>query len=104
MRYDEKNIRSVNCTGINELAENVNLNIYPNPSEGVFNVKFNTIEKYDVDLMILSSNGSLVYSKTDLNVDGQTNIKVDISAHAKGVYQLLIKSENGIISKRLIMK
>ena len=97
-------VEYVDCTGINELANNVDVKVYPNPSNGVYNIKLNSNENIEVEILVLSTSGSLVYKKENISLNGETNIKIDISNYAKGVYQLLIRGEKGLINKKLVAK
>ena len=84
--------------GIDELDIAANI-IYPNPSNGVFNLKSeNPIESYAV----YNIQGQLIQSKTSIQTS-QTQINL---AHQKiGVYILSIKYSNGNqSSKKLVIK
>lgn len=73
--------------------------IYPNPSNGIFNIGFgnlnpNKIEVYDIS-------GKLILQKNTLElVDKETNI--DLSNTSNGVYFVKISTENNTITKRII--
>jgi hypothetical protein len=83
-------------------AENFEANqiaVYPNPSNGIFNIAFgnlnpNKIEVYDIS-------GKLILQKNQLEVsNNQTNI--DLSNTSDGVYFVKISTENNTITKRII--
>jgi len=93
----------INCTGINEL-NSVVVNIYPNPSNGIYNLIFNSNKNVDVQLLVVSNTGSVVYHNNNLSLKGETNLRIDISNNASGTYQLIIKGKTGIINKKLIIK
>ncbi len=101
---DEIALEFVDCTGINELENTVNVNVYPNPSNGIFNLKINAEKSSLVEIMVVSANGRVVYNKSDVNLNGESNINVDLSTYAKGAYQLIIRSDKGMINKKLILK
>ncbi len=101
---DAISLEFVDCTGINELADNTDLRVYPNPSNGIYNIKINSGESSQVELIVVSTDGSIVYRKENLKLSSETMIKIDISSYAKGVYQLIIRNENGLINKKLIAK
>jgi hypothetical protein len=73
--------------------------IYPNPSNGIFNIGFgnlspNKIEVYDIS-------GKLILQKNSLEVtNNQTNI--DLSYTSTGVYFVKISTENNTITKRIV--
>lgn len=73
--------------------------VYPNPSNGIFNISFgnlnpNKIEVYDIS-------GKLILQKNKLEVsNNQTNI--DLTNASNGVYFVKISTENNTITKRII--
>ena len=101
---DTINIDFVNCTGIEEFADNIYVNVYPNPSNGVYNIKLSSNENIDVDLLVVNSTGSVIYRNENISFVGETKLQIDISNFAIGVYQLIVKGENGLINKTLIIK
>ncbi|MFC2104042.1 C25 family cysteine peptidase [Bacteroidota bacterium] len=90
-------------TGIDPF-ENANMKIFPNPSNGLFNLEFssNISEIYQIEVYNLI--GSKVYSD---KIEGTTSInqQINISQKAKGIYFVTVKSDKGsILTKRLIVK
>ena len=73
--------------------------VFPNPSNGIFNIAFgnlnpNKIEVYDIS-------GKLILQKNNLEVtNNQTNI--NLSTTSDGVYFVKISTENNTITKRII--
>ena len=66
---------------------NIELNIYPNPSSGTFNIQFNSDEG-NVELLVTNILGNKVYSSS-LNTQEQNNIILDLSNFLKGFTILL---------------
>jgi hypothetical protein len=82
------------CTGIVSNLSEVNLEIYPNPSTGLFNIKANsqmTIEVFDML-------GSLII-KTDINAG---DYKLNLEEQNKGLYIVKCTSQGQVRSYRLI--
>ena len=78
------------------------LNVYPNPSSGVFNVTFDGVGFSQGLLRILSPTGQLVLEQTTLK--GQpTQLSLDLSGQSKGVYILQLQTDQGVISRRLLV-
>jgi len=100
---DTINIDFKDCTGIEELSDIVKINVFPNPSNGVYNIAFNSTKSIKAQVLIVSNSGSIVYS-SDITLNNKSNIKIDISNNASGVYQLIIKSDKGLISRKLIIE
>ena len=70
------------------------VNIFPNPSDGVFNIEGNGIRKIEV----VDIYGQVVFSKENEN----TTIKIDLSGKTAGLYLLRVVTDNGIMTKQLI--
>ncbi|MCD4832838.1 MAG: T9SS type A sorting domain-containing protein [Bacteroidales bacterium] len=97
------NARLSSTTGFIPIKEN-NIKIYPNPSNGIFNLEINNAENNTYTVKVFDIIGVTVYSKT---ITGTSYIKeqIDIAHNAKGMYFLSIESDNGsVISKRIIIK
>ncbi|MFK5856425.1 MAG: GEVED domain-containing protein [Bacteroidota bacterium] len=92
------------CTGINELAENVKINVFPNPSNGIYNLVFNTTKNTEVQILVVSNTGRVIYENSSLTLVDGASLKIDISNNSSGIYQLIVKGESGLISKKLIIK
>lgn len=78
-------------TGISEL-ENDNLSIYPNPTNGIINLEFNTNTKID-KITITDLHGKLVYS--DKNLIGSST-QIDLSDFSNGIYMLQTQSKSEV--------
>jgi len=80
-------------TGVDE-SEQVRINIYPNPSNGVFNVEGNGIQRVEV----LNAMGQTLF----IQETQDNRIQIDLSGKAKGMYLLRVVTENGILSNQLL--
>ena len=88
------------CTvGVNELGiKNEELGIYPNPTIGVFTIsttgsKIKEVRVYDVL-------GQMINDKW-LTING-SDTTIDISGVSKGIYFVEIKTEKGIVRKKIV--
>ena len=83
--------------GIKELKQNNHeITIFPNPTSGQIIVETSMTEKQTVHLFDL--NGKLLLSQ---NLDDKKNI--DFSSFTAGVYNLVIKTSDDIINKKLVI-
>jgi len=80
------------------------LEVSPNPSRGIFNVNFETLENNTVDIAITNYLGKKVYSKQFNSPDPIFNKSIDISSNANGIYLLTVKTDAGIINKRIVIQ
>jgi hypothetical protein len=88
--------------GVNEFADKINLNIYPNPSNGNFIISFNPQIPEDYTIKLLNAKGQEILYRTINKKQGEIKEDVDIRAFSKGIYLLQISSSNGITTKRII--
>ncbi len=87
----------------NELTNNPTVSLYPNPNNGIFNLKFLTNKSQDLTMDIYNIQGQNIYSekiKSTLNF----NKEINITNLAKGVYYLKIRSENYNDTKKVVVK
>ncbi|MES2779990.1 MAG: immunoglobulin-like domain-containing protein, partial [Bacteroidota bacterium] len=78
------------ATGIQELSNNSNISVYPNPNKGIFTIA-NKTQSNIVAVRVMDIIGKTVYSQTT-----QSNeVEVDLTSMNKGMYMVVIKDENG---------
>ncbi len=71
-----------------------NVNVYPNPSTGIFNISI----QEDANITVNDILGKVIYS----NIVKAGNNTIDISNYQSGIYLLNISNENGSVNKKLI--
>ncbi len=75
------------------------LKIFPNPSDGIFNIKIpSDFEARQIE--ILSSNGTVIY-RNNIN---NNQLEMDIRDVKPGVYFIRLISNNNILTRRIIKK
>jgi hypothetical protein len=86
-------------TSIRELNEKEGIEIFPNPSSGQFNI---TSPSPIIQISIHSSMGELVYHQ---KFNGQNTFLFSAPmSHVDGLYFISIQTDNGIETKKLILK
>lgn len=81
--------------GIDEVAANVVLNVFPNPATNYVNVVAN---EAIANVTIMNAMGQTVYSNN--NVNGES-ININTTDFAAGIYMITVKTNNGISTKRI---
>jgi len=82
----------------------VNLNIYPNPTRGIFNISFISEEVNNFEITIVDAFGKLVLHEDKKDFIGEYTKIVDLSNYPKGIYMLQIKTEDSFVSKRIVLQ
>ena len=88
--------------GIQEKYINNKLTVYPNPSNGVFQVKIKNKDLIDSKFIVKDLQGNTV-SKGKFNSIKHNIQNIDLSGISKGVYILEIKNENKIFVEQIIL-
>lgn len=89
-------------TGINDFSSELNAAffVYPNPNNGVFEVKLNAGHRVNGEINVVDNTGRLVFTQK-LDVIGLYNTTIDLKNFAAGLYSVQVKSENGFASKAI---
>jgi hypothetical protein len=74
------------------------LNIYPNPSSGIFNIAISNIDE-DINYVVLNAQGQEVY--TGSLADSQV---LDLSAEPKGIYFIKFMNDSVLGIEKLVIK
>lgn len=95
--------------GVVGLEENVNAiasaELYPNPSSTKTTVAIQSIETQDVTVELINAQGQILSTETLKDVPaGRTTHDLQIADLANGMYTVRISSENGLVSKRLVVQ
>jgi Secretion system C-terminal sorting domain len=77
------------------------LQLYPNPSNGIFNLAFQEIVKTELNLSVVNLLGQSLYES---NIVNKKDFELDLSNFTSGTYLLKISHEQKIITKKLIIK
>lgn len=89
-------------TDINDLVNNCNIFIYPNPNNGKFSVVINSNKTQSVVLELYDINARVIYKK---HIYGLTtfNQSLDISELSKGIYYLRVKTNDNVEVKKVVI-
>lgn len=79
------------------------LTIFPNPSDGSFTIKFNSIEK-NIQLTILNLQGNPLYEKDNVSCNEECKIDVQLNNLKSGIYFLRITTSKGVMTAKIILK
>ena len=79
-------------------------NLYPNPSNGNFNLQFDTSSPDRIELQLFDLTGRLVKELLFTNTATRFSERISFENTAKGVYLLKIKNGNKQTAKKLIIK
>jgi phosphatidylserine/phosphatidylglycerophosphate/cardiolipin synthase-like enzyme len=79
------------------------LEIYPNPSRDVFNIKLSTENTQQIEIRVVNSIVQEIY-REKVEVENMYAEQIDLSNYSKGIYNLTIKTSDGISNHKLILQ
>jgi hypothetical protein len=74
--------------------------VYPNPNNGVFDLRLNAGRRINGEVVIVDVTGRSVYSQP-LDVVGLYNTTINLSQFGKGLYTVQIRTSEGFASKSI---
>lgn len=92
-------------TGISDNKLGVeNMDFYPNPNTGKFNLRFNLKDKGNTEVKVQNMEGKVIYSETLKDFSGTYDKEIDISQNPKGVYFVRIDQGKHSQLKKIILE
>lgn len=85
-------------TGVHENNLATSLEVYPNPSKGIFTVEMKNGKMQAAQVEIYNYMGERVY-----NAALQATSRIDLSNQAEGVYFVQVKTSGGVLTKKIIV-
>jgi Leucine-rich repeat (LRR) protein len=89
------------CSGIMNPEYIGNVNIYPNPGRGIFNITLEINYIDNIELRIINNLGQPVYIEELKEVKGIYTGQFDLRKYQAGIYYMQILSNKGIIYKNI---
>ncbi|MBX9850489.1 MAG: CotH kinase family protein [Cytophagaceae bacterium] len=84
---------------VKDRIDDGSVSIYPNPSKGIFKVRINDPSIIDGNIKVVNNKGQVIYSSY---INSDTS-EIDISHVTSGLYNLVITTEKGLISNKIII-
>jgi hypothetical protein len=84
-------------SGIEEAKANIDFEIYPNPSYGIFTLNIAAYQNYKAKLEVYNLIGEKVW-ETNINKEETT---LNLTSLVKGIYYLKLKTDNSSLTKKV---
>ena len=81
-----------------------NLNIFPNPTRGLFNISFIAEEIDNFEITIVDAFGKLASKEEKQEFIGTFTKQIDLSDYPRGIYMVQIRTNDSFISKRIVLQ
>lgn len=98
-------ITPANTVGINELANRVELSLFPNPAKDLLNVRFGTAREGRVDILLYDTMGRRVMNVLSQELPAGDHAKTaDISALPRGQYIAHVSIDGDVVRTEILTK
>ena len=97
------NLGTLPVNTINHDVFDGKLLIYPNPTNGIFNLELSGVDNDQYSITVKDLLGKQVY-KSDQEINNIFIDKIDLSANPRGVYLITIENSNSSISSKIILE
>ena len=91
-------------TDVEELENQFKVSILPNPNDGNFILNFENIFNQKIEIELYDMGGRDMMRKAFDISNGNTSHSINLSHFPKGIYCLMIKSNNGIKVEKLVIQ
>lgn len=98
-----KEVKGIDMPIVNNLQIE-QLNVFPNPTNGLFELRFNLPEDGPTSIRVFNSIGVEVYRNQLGRFSGDFRDRIDIGDQIKGIYFIEIRQAQQSISKKLILQ
>ncbi len=90
--------------GMNEWGNLKSISVYPNPVKDLLNINLTLGHAADLNYELLDLKGISMYSEKSISVQGNILKTIDVSLFPKGVYCLKVSSNEGIVTKKIVLQ
>ncbi|HEY9083770.1 MAG TPA: T9SS type A sorting domain-containing protein [Vicingaceae bacterium] len=88
------------CVGIDDLANDLGILIYPNPNTGLFTIEKSSELDKEIRVNLLDASSRVIIDK--LIPKGQQKIEMDITSYSKGIYYLQLTVGKEVFVKKIL--
>lgn len=89
-------------TAVSNIEESANLNIFPNPTTGLFDISFGNAQSLK-EVRVLNMTGQVVSKVGGSQVNGNT-VRIDLNNNAKGIYIVQCQFEEGTVVRKITLQ
>jgi len=94
---------SINTLGIGKQRGNMDVSIYPNPTQGTFKVELSGKYDKEVSLRVYNSLSGIVYNQENILTQGNYTETITLDVEP-GVYYLRIEGEDVLVVEKVVVK
>ena len=80
------------------------MDVYPNPTNDIFNVGFVSEEIQSISIRVLNIVGEVIYEESLDQFVGEYTKQISLGDYSKAIYFLEINNDKGTINKKIILQ
>ncbi|MBI4947667.1 MAG: T9SS type A sorting domain-containing protein, partial [Bacteroidetes bacterium] len=80
-----------------------NINAYPNPNFGEFNIELNSALSNDYTIELSNMLGQVMYSESLTSFSGKYSKSFDVKQYGEGIYFMNIRSDEGQLMRKVVV-
>jgi putative lipoprotein (rSAM/lipoprotein system) len=85
-----------------DLPANNLIVVYPNPSKGIYTIKYSAGKSSYISIYVYDSNSKLILSQVWGNCEGIVEKQLSLEGKAPGLYYLILKADNASYTHKLV--
>ncbi len=90
--------------GFNDITDNlIDVTVYPNPSNGEFNLNINMENPETLYLSIINLSGRVVYNQQIFMPQSQATVPLDLKEFPAGIYQMLLRGKDTVYKAKIMI-
>ncbi len=102
LKYDKNGNLSGGSTNVHEQTLLlIHVELFPNPTSNETSVNISLANSSDVAVTVLNNVGQIVYQSASTLSAGSNKVNIDTRNLASGIYNVLVATENGSVTKKL---
>jgi YVTN family beta-propeller protein len=78
--------------------------IYPNPADAQATIAFTTGTETNYNIRLIDVTGRIIQSDTYSSAIGENQYQLNLSSVAKGMYMVILQSEDGILQSKMVVE
>jgi len=92
------------CTGIGDVGSLTTIETYPNPTNGVLNVRIKGSTSSDITMQLMNLAGQQIETRTVMGYGDEILEQFDVSALSKGVYFMNFTIDSKVTTQRIVVQ
>jgi len=97
-------VNVANTFGITENESGINIDVYPNPSNGNFQVDLTAEKSSRVVIKLLTPMGEPAWGPVEVEINRKLSLPIKVPILADGIYLLQFETNKGIFYRKIIIK